>query len=396
MFKIREIPRTFWRLSAMEFLFWVAAALGAYLSVFLQKKGYGPDQVGIVLAVSSVVSILASPFWGMAADKIRSVRKILFLCLLIGAVLWAIVPVSAIIAPDTIMLMFIIILLGTFFRSPINSLMDSLVIRKADAEKIEFSHVRLWGSFSFAIMCFALCVILPVTGVELSFYLYGVAFTPLLIIIWRTKETESTGQSGRRTSGGMGYRRLFKNYHFLTYLVFLMLYAIPVNTFTSFLPFLINEAGDDAAQMGLVIGYNAILEIPMLFLIRPLKRKIPPLPFVIGMAALLYCLGAFLFSRADSLVQIMFIQTLHGLGSGLFIGSGVSYVYSLVPRDLSTTAYAVCGSISATSAIIGNSMGGFLIAAFGIHSYYLISSFIMLFAVFFFMFTLVIGKKFIR
>ena len=69
-------------LSFMEFIGYGTsiAALG-YLTVFLQEVGLDAAQVGMVTAINSVVGMVASPFWGIVSDKMRSMRKTLLICM---------------------------------------------------------------------------------------------------------------------------------------------------------------------------------------------------------------------------------------------------------------------------------------------------------------------------
>ena len=390
--KIKNLPRAYWHLSSLEFLYWFASAIGSYLTVFLQRQGFRADQIGLLYAVNSSISILSTPFWGMMADKTKSIRKILIFCILTGIILWAMVPVSFRIAP---VLIYFVIFTGVFLRAPIGSLFDAFVVQRADNERVTFSHVRLWGSFSYAVMSFSLSRILPRTGVEISFYMYGIFFLPFVFMLWKTKGSDEKRFPGRRTFRSMGFGRLFRNYYFITFLVLYFLIQISMSSNGSFLPILINATGSDAARLGIIGGYSALLEIPMLFLIRPLRRRLP-LPITICGGVLLLSLGTFLYSIAGSLSQIVLIQTLHGLGNGLLIGSITSYVYSLSPDGLNSTALTMCGAAAATASIIGNSAGGLLIVVLGVHRFYLVSSFVLVFALALFIVTLVIGIRVLK
>ena len=83
-------------LSIMEFIGYGTsiAALG-YLTVFLQEVGLDAAQIGMVTAINSVVGMVASPFWGIVSDKIRSMRKTLLICMSVAMVLWFFIPASS-------------------------------------------------------------------------------------------------------------------------------------------------------------------------------------------------------------------------------------------------------------------------------------------------------------
>ena len=393
--KMKSLPKAFWSLSSIEFLFWFAAAAGMYLTVFLQKQGFKPNQVGFINAANSVVIILATPFWGMMADKIRSIRKIFIVCISVSAVLWALVPGTSRIAIGPLTLMYGVILLGAFFRNPAYSLLDAFVVQRADLDQVAYGHVRLWGSISFAIMSISLSMILPRTGVEVTFYLHGIVFIPLLIIMWKMKGSDVEGRAERVPFRSMGFGRLFSNYYFITYLFFAIFIHMPLNTSMAFLPYLVDAVGGDTARFGLVTGYKALLEIPMLLLMRPLRRKFP-LPIAISGAALFFGVEALLYTQAKNLTQIIMIQTFHGLGGGLMIGAATNYVYSLAPKGLNSTAHTIHGAVNAVAAIIGNLLGGVLIQSMGIFPFYRVACGMLIFALIYFYSTLIIGTKILK
>jgi PPP family 3-phenylpropionic acid transporter len=170
---------------------------------------------------------------------------------------------------------------------------------------------------------------------------------------------------------------------------------MPTNTSMAFLPYLVDMVGGDTAQLGLVSGYKALLEVPMLLLMKPLRRRFP-LPLAISLAGIFYVVEFFLYSGAQSLMQILFIQTLHGLGGGLLIGSGTNYVYSLAPKGLNSTAHTLHGAANSIAAIIGNLLGGILIVAIGIRDFYRLAGLVIVCAILFFVGTLLFGSKVLK
>ena len=387
--EIKAAHRDFRFLSSIVFIFWFVNALGSYLTIFLLKQGYGPDQVGIIYAYTSIVSILSTVFCGVIADKIKSNRKIFIFCFFISAVFWAMIPVSSKVTPAPMVFILSICLLHFFFKSPTYSLLDAFVVQRADQARLDFGRLRMWGSISFAITSLLLSVILPKTGVEITFYLSSIAVIPLLVIMLKVKDTGK--YTGHKSFRSMGIGRLFRNYNFITYLIYLLFFQMSMNAFGSFLPYLINTVGGDPAQIGILGGCVAMLEIPMLLLARRIKRKFP-MSVILSGAVIFFIIEAFLFSRADSFPQIIIIHTLYGIGSGLMIGM-TSYIYSFVPGDLISTAYTMCGSVCGIAAIIGNLAGGMLVTALGIHTLYFILGLVMLFTLCYFVTTLAAGTR---
>jgi len=377
-------------------LFYFAVATGSYLTVFLQKSGFSPLQVGAINSVNFAVSICATPFWGIMADKVQSNRKIIIYCMAIASLLWTLVPVTSRIPLGPIYMMNLLIPVCSFFRMPAQSLMDAFFVQTCAKEGVGYGGVRLWGSISFAIMSISLSAILPWTGVEVSFYMYGVAFIPLLIILSRIKDT-ANGDTARKSIPfrEMQFDRLLKEYYFITYMVFAVFMHMPVNTSMTFLPYLVDMVGGDTAQFGLITGYKALLEVPMLLIITPLRNRFP-LPVAVILSGILYAVEFSLYSYATGLYQILALQTLHGLAGGLMIGASTNYVYTMAPKGLNSTAHTVNGAMNSFAAIIGNVLGGVLITMIGVREFYAVLARIIICAIVYFIATLTVGTKVLR
>jgi PPP family 3-phenylpropionic acid transporter len=382
------------RLSSVSFSYWFGTAACAYFTVLLQKNGYSAAQVGAVNAVNSVVTIIATPFWGMMADKFRSIRKIILATMCAGIPLWILVPLSLKIFLGPLALLFIVVPLGCFFRNPHPSLVDAYIVQRCDRDGLTYGYVRLWGSISYTIASLGFCFILPRSGVETAFYLYGILCVPFIALMWNFRDPDAAagGQRKTLTFRQMGFGRLFKNYYFITFMFFALFIYLPNTTSNAFMPYLMESVGGESARYGLITGFKALLEVPSLFFMRTLRKRLP-LPILLAGAAVFYCVEALLYANASSMTHIVLIQVFQGLGGGLLIGSSANYLYSLSPPELTSTAQTMNGALGATAAIIGNMVGGALIVLVGIRRFYFIVSGTLLCALVFFVFTLFLGIR---
>ena len=388
--------KTYWNLSAIQFLFWFAAVTGtSYLVVFLQRLGYQPNQVGVIAAINATVTIIATPFWGMISDKIGSTRKVFLFCISCSTLLLAFIPVSSRTVIGPLTLMFLIIPIMIFFKMPTHSLVEAFLVQRTNIENIPYSNVRFWGSIGGALMCFILSFLLPRTGVEITFYLYGFVSIPIFILMFNMKGTDKKASAENRSFKSMGFKRLFKNYYFISFLVFALMMYIPANISITFLPFLVDSVGGDTAMLGLIVGYRALFEIPALFLIRPLVKKLPLSAAVIA-GTLLYFIEAFFYTQVNSLFQIAAIQAFHGLGTGFITGAAPRLILAMAPEDLNSTAQTMHGSVRAIAGIIGSIVGGILIMAVGIRMFYIFIGTMLGFAILYYIVSLIIGAKFLK
>ena len=124
--KRKTLAEYYWRFSAIEFVAASVylAAMG-YLSVYLQSTGMDSAQIGIIYSMNSLVSICSTLFWGVASDKMNSVRRALMTCLPLAAIIWPFVPLTIPIELKGYSLAMLLIPLHAFVRMPIGVLSDT-------------------------------------------------------------------------------------------------------------------------------------------------------------------------------------------------------------------------------------------------------------------------------
>src|SRR5699024_6290340 len=140
----------------------------SFLPIYLDFKGLSGTEIGWVLAIGPLASIISQPFWGFLSDKYRTVKWVLIMTI-IG------------------MLIFILIFgaLFYFFSSPVGALGDSLAQRQADLLNISFGSIRTWGSIGFALSSLVIGQLLNIFGVEFMRWPYLLFGTILLIVAFQ-------------------------------------------------------------------------------------------------------------------------------------------------------------------------------------------------------------------
>ena len=285
----QERKKRYWQFSSLEIVYWFAMATAGYLTVYLKGIGFSPSQIGKMSAVNSAVGIIAAPLFGLIADKIGSVKKVFITCILVGSLLWALVPFTGTISFGPILLCLIVIPASQFFRNPASSLVDNWVVQSTNKEGLNYGTIRLWGSISYAGMALILAAILPRYGVKWTFYMLFLLIIPMVLVSISIKDKgKTTVRKSSLPFRELRVGRLFKNYYYVTFLIYAIVLNIPMQTGHVFLPYLISHVGGDTARLGLITGYKALLEIPMLFLLKPLrKRKFPLYGLLLGSAPFL-------------------------------------------------------------------------------------------------------------
>lgn len=120
------------------------------------------------------------------------------------------------------------------------------------------------------------------------------------------------------------------------------------------------------------------------------------MPHIIVAAGIFYVLEMTLYSFAGNFAHLFFIITFQGIGGGLFIGVGTNYVYSLAPDHLKATAQTLNGAMNSVAGIVGNLLGGVLIAMVGVKAFYFIAGCMIFGAVVLFLLSFPLGQRILK
>ena len=387
------VDRKYYQYTGLELAFWFAAATQSYTTVYLQLLGMSPQQVGIISALNSAISIISTPFWGTMSDRMQSVKKVFLFVVSVSILLVPLIPITGEQRILGIALPYIIIPLVSFFRNPAGALVDTWVVQASNRQGLNYGSIRLWGSISFAVMAFVLSALLRVIDVRYSFFIYSGASLIILVVACFIKEDGTKQRALKFRELHIG--RLFKDYYYVAYLIFAITLNMPMQTSYTFMPYLIQSVGADATMLGTIQGIKALIEVPFLFFIAKLRTKYK-IQHIIMAAGCLYVTEAFLLSLSYSIGYILIISALQGMAQGLFIGTGTNYVYRLAPDSLKATAQTFNGAMNSIAGIVGNLLGGVLITAVGVKTFYAYAGIMMAVSLLFFMSSFQIGTKLLK
>ena len=394
----RPVIESAWlRFTVLQFVYWFVMAIGNYQTVYLQSRGYTATTIGLINAVLSAVTIMATPVWGMISDRIRSIRRVFLLTLIVGSVLFAFIPAIIGLPVLSAPLMLVYLSLVYFFRNPANAMMDNWLVRYSNQKGVDYGSIRSFGSLGYAICGVLIAGAVSSFGTAWTFPVCSAMMALVVAMSLRTDDAKPVAPAtGAPTREAFNPLTLFKNYYFTTFLAFSLLLYIVINSAAAFLPYLLEEVGVSSSRYGLITAYMATLEIPMLLAARPLRRRAPLFALCIASG---FCYAAaclLLGTCAHSLGMIVAIETLSGVGSGLLIASAANYIYTLTPENLKATGQSIFVAVTALSGIAGNLIGGAVVDALSAPLLYCIMGVTGLISALFLLGTIVIGAKLLK
>ena len=150
-----------------------------YMPLFFESHGMDSMQIGILMGVGPLISILGQYTWANMADKCSSINKVL-LCVISVAAL-TIVPYFVFTGFPVYLAT---IILYNFFVSAANPLYDTMCLYYASQNHYAFGHMRMLGSLGY-LLTMIVSGILVAYYVGAIFVIQAVAFALFLFFLSR-------------------------------------------------------------------------------------------------------------------------------------------------------------------------------------------------------------------
>lgn len=363
------------KFAMMDGMLWLAVAVGAFQNVTMIKHGFTGTEIGIVNAMYSIVSIIATPAFGILCDKIRSIKKIVLMQYAVGALFYVFYAMSMDVTILGINGLFILAPLMSIFRMPFFTLTDSWLVQASHNKHLDYGVIRSTGSLFYAVMGIAMTYIAPLVGVENVFWMSALMYIPVILIGFTIEDSYVHIEKQKEK---MNFKGLFKDYFYILFLVFVFFLNILTTIESNYLPSIMDAIKIDPTYSSMVYGIRAVLEIPVLIYFNKNRNRISPL-FTSVLIAMLYAVGTLLTATvAGNIIHVLLFGCLSGMGSGISIAFCSHYVYDLAPENLKATAISFYSAATSIAGILGNIGGGILVDTIGVANVLIYSSVAMI------------------
>ena len=367
-------------------LFWFTyfGSLGIfypYFSLYLRENaGLTGSQVGLVLAISPFIGMLAQPLWGQVADRTgaRS-RTLAFLTL--GTALgylglgyadgfWAVALATSALA------------IAGAAVFPLMTSVSLAILR--DAGRHAFGRVRAWGTFGYFILILIFPWALSLYGVpddvatvpsNVSQPGLGLMFplTAALVFVaaFIAFLLPNRGAVSLRAASG-DWRELLHNYFFLRFLGFSLLAHFLMHGPMWLFPIFVRARGGDLTTIRNIWILMLVVEIPLVLSTGSGLKRLGARGMLIAgvvIGGLRWTLSALI---TDPFLFFA-VQALHGVTVvGLNLGSPL-YLDVVAPEKLRSTAQGILSMVgSGLAGILSNVTAGWLVDASGVDLLYLL------------------------
>ncbi len=351
------------------FMYGSWSLLNPFLPLYFGHTGFNSIQIGVLMSVGPMISLLANPFWGYWSDRTQN-PKLIIILMLIGNVATSQIYFQS----NQFMLVFSLMLIFYFFQTALNPLTNSLTFYAIENTQYQFGTFRLWGSLGFAVMVLISSPFIDVVGIQNLGYLYGgfIVFTLLLSF-------GLPNQAKRKERKGFPrdqFKKLMGSGLFVFFLLLSIVINIPNRMNFIFVSVYIGDMGGSEVLVGWSWFVAAIFEVPLFLLLDKYLRITERRLF--GLMALvcgLYTLRWFLMGFATEPIHVVLIQLLHSFTFGVSYYVGTQICDLLVPKELRSTGQAIYGLCwMGLSGIVSGLLGGWVYGQLGADGMYYTST----------------------
>ena len=359
----------------------------AYAAVFLLSRGFTNTQIGILLAIANITSVLFQPFIAGIIDRggwLTNRRYMLISCMIIlgGAILLRYISSNK----PVIFVIFAMVYMIQFVYQPI---MTALCFEYQEKGcDIYYGLARGLGSAGFAVTSALIGKPVEEHGATLLMTITAVfmMISITAIFFFRPSRDKSRNtaeeKSDAKETADSSLKRFFRNYPaFMFFIIATICFFFAHNMIGDFMIQIIRSLGGGETAFGYANFLQAILELPVMALIGFVLRKVSP-------AKLLVFSGAAFFVKimilvfAQNVTWMYISQSFQVFAYAVFVPASAYYVSETMADNDQVKGQAYITSAIAIGGVFSNLVSGFILDNLGMKSMLITGSAVCLAGVF--------------
>jgi len=302
--------------------------------LWLEAKGLGPVEIGVMIAAPTWVKTLANPLFAHLADRTGARRPIMLALAAAsvgGYVLFALA--------DGFWPLLVVAALAGATLSPLVPLAENLTLLVAYARGLDYGRIRLWGSLAFIVASVGAGWLLGEHGADLVLWLIiaalGLTFAACLGLP-RHLPAEGKGAS-------IPWHRVLSP-AFVLFLVAASLVQTSHAALYGFASLHWQAAGHTQGTVGWLWAESVLAEIALFAVGGVILRRVSPAT-LLAIGGLVGALRWTLTATTTALPALILLQPLHALSFGAAHLGAMHYIARSVPARLSATAQSLYSAV---------------------------------------------------
>ncbi|WP_176220708.1 MFS transporter [Cohnella massiliensis] len=333
----------------------------SFLPVYASQIGISKTEIGLILGIGSLISIVSQPLWGIVCDRTRTIKKVMLLILTVSVIAGTLLFQSR----EAWLFALFVAMMNLFFM-PSDALVESLNVQTAQRVGISYGSIRTFGALGYAFTSLAAGTFLHAFGMgSLAWIFLGFGLVTLLLGL----SMSDVKASSKPIAFGQ-LKTFMLDPRMLAFFALVFLVALPHKMNDMYIGLYIEEMGGNVRHTGMA-WFAMTLSEALFFalsakLIKPGKELA-----VMAVSAGMYLVRFGLSSLVTEPLPLVAMQVFQGVTFALFYVAAIQYLHSIVPEQWKSTGQTVMTVLFfGISGIVGSSAGGWLMERLGGQSLY--------------------------
>ena len=311
--------------------FWgIMGIFEPFLNVYFSRLGFSGREIGLISAFFPLMVMIFAPTFSTLGDRNAWRVRILKFALVGVAVVLFFMNI-----PKTFRALLPLVALYGFFRSPIISIADSVVVRMCLRYDLNYGRLRQWGSLSFSVVAVACGALWDRVGMTAMFPIAGIVLVPGILAARGLEEGPKKEKQSQRP-----IREIWQDNGLIAILAATFLVEAAMFVTGVFGGVYMDSLGGGLWMVGLFFGLSALAEMPGMRYSEALRFRLGG-PGALLFAYLLTAGGVVGQALAASPWILLASTVLRGAGFGLFFSATVCLIDERVPEEWSSTTQAI-------------------------------------------------------
>ncbi len=359
--------------------YWISfCGIVSYAAVYLQDRGYSNTQLGQILAVGYILGFLIPQLLANLIDRSEKITVYRCQWLLFTFQVALILALRHLPGMSAAVSVLNALLIGVEITlNPMNT--EISVDLSLRIGHINYGAARGTGSIAFAPISILIGRLLENlgTGILPTVFLICIALqaVSLLMLIFTVRKASPDEASNRPLKENTSTLSEFFRYNrrFFGLLAGVAFLFLTHNLVNNYLINVVRNAGGDTSDMGLLSGYTAIMEIPMMFLYDRLLRHFS-CASTVRFASSMFFFKALAIAFAPNMAALYAANILQMVSFAMITPAMVQYVVLHIDHKDSAKGQALAFGMVTLGNILSSAIGGPLYDALPVRSVLLVGA----------------------
>lgn len=375
--------------STIQGAYWMYyGVVASFASVFLLEQGYTNANIGMILAIGSIVAVFLQPFAADIADNSKR-SSLIGITIAMTAVL-AIATLGLFLFNGQSMALSAVFVFLVGWHTAIQPLINSLSFKLQESGyKINFGVARSVGSLAYAILCGILgwvvtkfgIIAIPVAGEAVL-----ISMLVLLLLVKahfkkasaqpdELKDIASVKEgAGKRMKANTTLKEFVaRNKLFIIVNVGVVGLFFSNSALNNFMFQIVTNVGGDSADMGTLFSIMAALEIPTMIVFDRIRARWS-CQTLLKVAAIFFAIKIALCLVATSVTMLVIAMLTQLISFALFLPAMVHFINEIMDRGEAVKGQAVYTIMTTVGAVLASLIGGLVLDISGAKMLLLVST----------------------